>query len=93
MKKERCNIIMFLFAFAILFGLTTKVVHAETKYLENMPIVKKGQYSGNMGDSFVYPIGKHQYTRGSTGINGKSYSHGIEAWIARWNYSPEKSWA
>ena len=48
---------------------------------------------GNVGDSFVDVIGKNTFTRGNTDINGNSYEHGIEAWIARWNYDAELSWA
>mgnify|MGYP004694561579 CR=1 FL=1 len=65
----------------------------ETVFLDECNIVEKGEYQGNLGDSFVYPIGEHQYTRGNTDIMGNSYQHGIEAWIARWNYTDESSWA
>lgn len=65
----------------------------ETKYLENCTILESNEYQGNEGDSFVYPIGQHKYTRGRCDISGKSYYHGIEAWIARWNYEDEISWA
>ena len=62
-------------------------------YLDELPIVESDRYTGNEGDSFVYPIGKHQYSRGNTDINNNSYTHGIECWIARWNYTKESSWA
>lgn len=66
----------------------------ESVYIHGYPeACKSGQYTGNEGDSFVYTIGQHQYTRGNTDIYGNSYTHGIEAWIARWNYTPEISWA
>jgi len=61
-------------------------------YLENMPIIDYGAYKGNEGDSFVYPLGKHQWTRGNVGIDGNTYEHGIEAWVARWNNIKEMSW-
>lgn len=61
-------------------------------YLENMPIIESSAYDGNEGDSFVYPLGKHQWSRGNIGIDGNTYSHGIEVWVARWNYTKEKSW-
>lgn len=63
------------------------------KYLDEVPIKEYDQYSDNEGDSFVYPIDKHQFTRGNTDINGNTYEHGIEGWIARWNYAEETSWA
>ena len=66
----------------------TQPVMAQEKayiYMDTLKPVKSGQYTGNEGDSFVYTIGQHQYTRGNTDIYGNSYTHGIEAWIARWN--------
>lgn len=60
-------------------------------YMDTLKPVKSGQYTGNEGDSFVYTIGQHQYTRGNTDIYGNSYTHGIEAWIARWNYTPKSA--
>ncbi len=89
---------------ALLIGLlpmgnvmVSKAASPETKekdsvYLENIPIIESGEYDGNEGDSFVYPIGSHQYTRGNVGVDGNTYSHGIEVWVARWNYTKEKSW-
>lgn len=64
----------------------------DSVYLEDIPIIECGEYDGNEGDSFVYPIGSHQYTRGNVGVDGNTYSHGIEVWVARWNYTKEKSW-
>lgn len=62
-------------------------------YLEEISITESDRYTGNEGDSFVYPIGKHKNTRGNTCIDGESYEHGIECWLARWNYEYESSWA
>lgn len=62
-------------------------------YLDQLEIIDSDRYTGNEGDSFVFPIGKHQYTRGNTCVDGKPYEHGIEGWLARWNGSSEKSWA
>lgn len=63
------------------------------KYLDEISIIESDQYNDNEGDSFVYPIGKHRFSRGKTDISGNEYEHGIEVWIARWNYTAEKSWA
>lgn len=41
-------------------------------YLEYIPIIESGAYDGNEGDSFVYPLGKHQWTRGRIGIDGNT---------------------
>lgn len=68
-------------------------LNPQAAYLEDLPIIEKDQYMGNEGDSFVDVIGKNAFTRGNTDINGNSYEHGIEAWIARWNYDAELSWA
>ena len=62
-------------------------------FLESIPIIEYDQYSGNMGDSFVYPLGKHPNTRGNVDIYGDTHQHGIEGWVARWNYTDEQSWA
>lgn len=72
---------------------SSDTVIIETAYLDNCTILESDEYDGNQGDSFVYPIGQHQYTRGRCDISGKTYYHGIEAWIARWNYEDEISWA
>lgn len=61
-------------------------------YMEDVPIIEYNAYDGNEGDSFVFPLGKHQWTRGNVGIDGNTYNHGIEAWVARYNYKKEKSW-
>ena len=62
-------------------------------YLDEVDIIESKRYTGNEGDSFVDKIGKNYYTRGNEDINGNKYSHGIEGWIARWNYEKESSWA
>lgn len=36
---------------------------------------------------------KNVNTRGNTDIDGNVYEHGIEAWIARWNFTEEISFA
>ena len=65
----------------------------KTVYLDECNIIQASSYQGNEGDSFIDVIGKNQYTRGNKDINGNAYDHGIEAWIARWNYQAESSWA
>lgn len=62
-------------------------------FLDQIPIIDSDRYTGNEGDSFVHPIGKHMYSRGNVCTDGVSYEHGIEGWIARWNSIDEKSWA
>lgn len=70
-----------------------KIINSDEVFLEYFDIIDKGQYDGNEGDSFVYTIGMNQYSRGNEGIDGRFYEHGLEAWIARWNYTEELSWA
>ncbi|MGN0394804.1 MAG: leucine-rich repeat protein [Coprococcus sp.] len=65
----------------------------EEKWLEDCTVVSSGKYTGNAGDSFVDKIGVNSNTRGRIDINGNSYEHGLEAWIARWNFTNENSWA
>ena len=72
---------------------SSSIINEKKKYLDEIPIINSDQYNDNEGDSFVYPIGKHKFSRGRTDISGKEYEHGIEVWIARWNYTEEKSWA
>ena len=62
-------------------------------YLDTCPIIESASYQENMGDSFIDVIGTNQYTRGNRSIDGNIYTHGIEAWIARWNELSEISWA
>ena len=61
-----------------------------SSYLEELEIIQRGQYDENMGDSFVLPLGSRN---GYIDINGNEYKHGIECWIARWNFTEEQSWA
>lgn len=65
----------------------------ENVYLDECPITFSDRYTGNEGDSFVYPIGLHEYSRGNVCVDNSSYEHGVEGWIARWNYKSESSWA
>ena len=51
------------------------------------------RYTGNQGDSFIYKIGSHEFSKGNIDIYGNAYDHGLEIWIARWNYADEISWA
>lgn len=66
---------------------------AQYIYLDSLEPSEMEHYDGNEGDSFVYAIGKHKYSRGNKDVNGNKYEHGIEAWIARWNCIAESSWA
>ena len=56
-------------------------------FLDSLKPVASGRYTGNMGDSYLKPIKKTKKD-----LKGKTYSHGMEAWVARWNYTDEKSW-
>ena len=53
-----------------------------TVYLENLTPINSDRYTGNMGDSFIGKIGSRN---SATGINGITYQHGLEVWVARWN--------
>lgn len=70
-------------------GLSTTDAINES-YLEDLPYSVWDRYTGNMGDSFIDKVGTRN---SSTDINGVEYSHGLECWIARWNYKDETSWA
>ena len=59
-------------------------------YLEDLPISNSARYTGNEGDSFIKKLGTRN---GTVDIHGNAMDHGLEAWIARWNYTREISWA
>lgn len=59
-------------------------------YMETLTPSASDRYTGNMGDSCIGKIG---IRNGTAGVTGKTYTHGLEAWIARWNGSNEISWA
>ena len=77
----------------IVTGIIPAIVWAEetdmSVYLEDIPQIASARYTGNMGDSCINKIG----TRNKTlGVSGTNYEHGLEAWVARWNYTAETSW-
>ena len=70
--------------------------------ITDMPITSFDRYTGNEGDSCVYHLDKSgligtsntkYYRNGNVGIDGMEYNHGLEVWIARWNFTNEISWA
>ena len=58
-------------------------------YVDSLTPVNSARYVGNEGDS---KIGKIGCRNGTAGFTGKKYEHGLEAWVARWNYTAESSW-
>ena len=78
MKKFcRNGIILLLAGMMMLCIIPAQPVMAQEKayiYMDTLKHVKSGQYTGNEGDSFVYTIGQHQYTRGNTDIYVNSYT-------------------
>lgn len=58
-------------------------------YLEDVSYTDFSRYEGNEGDSFINQIGTRYSANGSTWTG---YAHGLEAWIARWNYGDSPSW-
>ncbi len=94
MKKKMVSIYLCIAISILSFPTHSVIATADTfKYLDECEIIKTDQYVGNQGDSFIYTIGQGKYTRGNTDINGTQYEHGLEAWIARWNFIAEESWA
>lgn len=59
-------------------------------WLDELPVMDSDRYTGNQGDSFISKIGTRN---GARDTGGNDYAHGLEAWIARWNYQNESSWA
>lgn len=74
---------------------------SDKKYLSDMPIIKESHYEGNMGDSRIFllnnpndsSIDSSAYSNGNIALDGTVCENGFEAWLARWNYEPEISWA
>ncbi|MDP4121054.1 MAG: NPCBM/NEW2 domain-containing protein [Bacillota bacterium] len=67
----------------------TKTIEGD-KWLESITPSASARYTGNAGDSFIKVIGTRN---GKIDVGGNAYQHGLEAWIARWNGTAEKSWA
>ncbi len=70
----------------------------DSYYLNEITPIINERYTGNEGDSFIHSMFKKDhpnipYGNGNIGIDGTVYEHGLEAWIARWNYTEEISWA
>ena len=72
---------------------TPSIPNEAITYIEDLHILDSDRYTGNEGDSFIYKIGSHEFSRGNQDIYGNQYEHGLEMWIARWNYTNEISWA
>lgn len=68
----------------------SKNAQSNLVYLEDLAISNSARYTGNQGDSFINALGTRN---GKTDIHGNTMEHGLEAWIARWNFKNEVSWA
>lgn len=62
---------------------------ADSYKLSSLEPVATDRYTGNMGDSFIDQLGTRN---GFKATNGKTYSSGLEIWLARWNFRSEESW-
>lgn len=61
--------------------------------LSSLEVVNWDRYTGNEGDSRLNVLGeKYEFGYGNKGIDGTVYENGLEAWIARWNFTDEISW-
>ncbi|MBQ4064616.1 MAG: NPCBM/NEW2 domain-containing protein [Clostridia bacterium] len=70
--------------------------------LSSLTPISYDRYTGNQGDSCMYNLDKKglegtsstlYYRNGNVGVDGTLYENGFEAWIARWNFINEISWA
>lgn len=74
---------------------------SDKKYLSDMTITRESHYEGNMGDSYIFllknpndsSIDSSTFSNGNIALDGTICENGFEAWLARWNYEPEISWA
>ena len=71
-------------------GGTAFICEWDCVWLDELQVESSDRYTGNMGDSFIEKIGTRN---GTVDTAGNDYLHGLEAWIARWNYKNESSWA
>ena len=71
-------------------GGTAFICEWDCVWLDELQVESSDRYTGNMGDSFIDKIGTRN---GTVDTAGNDYLHGLEAWIARWNYKNESSWA
>lgn len=69
--------------------LSGAAAEVEPIYLEDMLAVNTDHYTENEGDSFIGKIGTRHGYIDHTGVE---YEHGLEIWLARYNYREEMSW-
>lgn len=89
MKKILKRIISFVITVVISITAMSVSSFAVSYKLSSFDPVDTDRYTGNMGDSFIDQLGTRN---GFTATNGKTYSSGLEIWLARWNFQDEKSW-
>lgn len=74
---------------ASLFAPKAEAEEKPVVYVETLTPTNSARYTGNQGDSRMGKIG---IRNGTAGVTGTAYTHGLEAWVARWNGTKEKSW-
>ena len=74
---------------ASLFAPKAEAAEKSIVYVETLTPTNSARYTGNQGDSCMGKIG---IRNGTVGVTGTAYTHGLEAWVARWNGTEEKSW-
>lgn len=82
---------------------SAKAVSNEKICITNIQCIDYGWYEGNEGDSCLFNLDKKglcnnanenlYYRNGNIGLDGTEFNNGFEAWIARWNYQDEISFA
>lgn len=91
MNKTVSLFLAVIMVLCVLLTTNLYVVHAADNlvYLEDLQPINSDRYTGNEGDSFIDKIGRRN---GNVDVSGNSYSHGLTAWVARWNSTNEVSW-
>ena len=88
----RCSKFSTAYMYAITHGLNYELTVSESNspvYFNDISPTNSDRYTGNLGDSYMSPYNIEDTIIGS---DGRKYSNGLIAWVARWNFGDKKSW-
>ena len=88
----RCSKFSTAYMYAIAHGLNYELTVSESNspvYFNDISPTNSDRYTGNLGDSYMSPYNIKDTIIGG---DGRKYSNGLIAWVARWNFGDKKSW-